>query len=84
MQNQARARLPWTEEFITQGPIAEDCLYLNVWTPAKNANARLPVMFWIYGGAFNEGSGAVAVYNGAELAKKGVVVINARSCSKMS
>jgi para-nitrobenzyl esterase len=77
MQNQAGSRLPWTEEFMTQGPVGEDCLYLNVWTPAKNANARLPVMFWIYGGAFNEGSGAIAVYNGAELAKKGVVVVTA-------
>ena len=77
MQSQPGSRLPWTEEFMTQGPIGEDCLYLNVWTPAKNANARLPVMFWIYGGAFNEGSGAIAVYNGAELAKKGVVVVTA-------
>lgn len=77
MQHQPGSRLPWTDEFMTQGPVAEDCLYLNVWTPAKNANARLPVMFWIYGGAFNEGSGAIAVYNGAELAKKGVVVITA-------
>ena len=76
-QNQPGSRLPWTEEFMTQGPVGEDCLYLNVWTPAKNANARLPVMFWIYGGAFNEGSGAIAVYTGAELAKKGVVVITA-------
>lgn len=77
VQNQTGSRLPWTEEFMTQGPIGEDCLYLNVWTPARNANARLPVMFWIYGGAFNEGSGAIAVYNGAELAKKGVIVVTA-------
>ena len=77
MQSQPGSRLPWTEEFMTQGPIGEDCLYLNVWTPAKNANARLPVMFWIYGGAFNEGSGNIAVYNGAELARKGVVVVTA-------
>ena len=77
MQNQPGSRLPWTEEFMTQGPVGEDCLYLNVWTPARNASARLPVMFWIYGGAFNEGSGAIAVYNGAELAKKGVIVVTA-------
>ena len=56
MQNQAGSRLPWTEEFMTQGPIGEDCLFLNVWTTAKTPNARLPVMFWIYGGGFNEGS----------------------------
>lgn len=76
MQNQAGSRLPWTEEFMTQGPIGEDCLFLNVWTAAKNANARLPVMFWIYGGGFNEGSSSVAVYDGTELAKKGVVVVS--------
>ena len=77
MQNQTGARLPWTEEFMTQGSIGEDCLYLNVWTTAKNANAKQPVMFWIYGGAFSEGSSSVAVYDGAELAKKGVVVVSA-------
>lgn len=77
MQNQPGSRLPWTEEFMTQGPIGEDCLYLNIWTPARNANARLPVMFWIYGGGFNEGSGSIAVYHGAELAKKGVIVVSA-------
>ncbi len=75
MQSQPRSRLPWTEEFMTQGPIDEDCLFLNVWTTAKNASARLPVMVWIYGGAFTEGSSAIAVYDGTELAKKGVVVV---------
>lgn len=76
MQNEAGSRLPWTEEFMTQGPIGEDCLYLNVWAPAKNASARLPVMFWIYGGGFNEGSGAVAVYDGTALARKGVILVS--------
>ena len=76
MQNQAGSRLPWTEEFMTQGPIGEDCLFLNVWTAAKNGTAKLPVMFWIYGGGFNEGSSSVAVYNGTELAKKGVIVVS--------
>src|SRR5262245_46163456 len=77
MQNQAGSRLPWTEEFMTQGPIGEDCLFLNVWTPAKSTGSKLPVMFWIYGGGFNEGSSSVAVYNGAPLATKGVVVVSA-------
>jgi para-nitrobenzyl esterase len=61
---------------MTQGPIGEDCLFLNVWTPATSATARLPVMFWIYGGGFNEGSSSVAVYDGTELAKKGVVLVS--------
>lgn len=76
MQNQPGSRLPWTEEFMTQGPIGEDCLFLNVWTAANTASAKLPVMFWIYGGGFNEGSSSVAVYDGAELAKKGVIVVS--------
>jgi para-nitrobenzyl esterase len=75
IQSQPRSRLPWTEEFMTQGAIGEDCLYLNVWTAAKNESAKLPVMVWIYGGAFTEGSSAIAVYDGAELAKKGVIVV---------
>ncbi|HVG56133.1 MAG TPA: carboxylesterase family protein [Vicinamibacterales bacterium] len=75
IQSQPRSRLPWTEEFMAQGPISENCLYLNVWTAAKNASARLPVMVWIYGGGFTEGSSAIAVYDGSPLARKGVVVV---------
>ncbi len=55
--------------------MSEDCLYLNVWTQANRANDRRPVMVWIYGGGFTEGSSAIAVYDGAELAKKGVIVV---------
>ena len=75
MQSQPGSRLPWTEEFMTQGPVGEDCLFLNVWTPARTPGDRLPVMLWIYGGGFNEGSSSVAVYDGAQLARKGVVVV---------
>lgn len=76
MQSELGARLPWSEEFMTQGPISEDCLFLNIWTAAKPGEKR-PVMFFIYGGGFTEGSGAVAVYDGAALARKGVIVVNA-------
>ncbi len=54
---------------------SEDCLYLNVWTPAKSANAALPVMVWIYGGGFSAGSTAVPVFSGENLARHGVVVV---------
>jgi len=67
-------RLPWTEEFMTQGPVGEDCLFLNLWTPSS-AGARTPVMVYMYGGGFNEGAGSIAVYDGAELARNGVVVV---------
>jgi para-nitrobenzyl esterase len=55
--------------------MSEDCLYLNVWTPAKSADEKLPVMVWIYGGSFNVGSGSEPWYNGANLARKGVIVV---------
>ena len=55
---------------------SEDCLYLNVWTPAKSAKEKLPVMVWIYGGGFSFGSTAEPVHSGEELAKKGVVVVS--------
>jgi len=55
---------------------SEDCLYLNVWTPAKAANEKLPVMVWIYGGAFAAGSTSVPTYDGTHLAQKGVVLVS--------
>lgn len=54
--------------------ISEDCLYLNIWT-AANPPTALPVMVWIHGGALTRGSGATPVYDGENLAKKGVVVV---------
>jgi para-nitrobenzyl esterase len=53
----------------------EDCLYLNVWTPAKAKGDKLPVMVWIHGGSFESGSGSMAVYDGTNLAARGVVVV---------
>jgi para-nitrobenzyl esterase len=53
--------------------MSEDCLYLNVYTTAKDSDARLPVMVWIHGGALTSGAGAI--YEGEELARKGVVVV---------
>ena len=55
---------------------SEDCLYLNVWTPATHANERLPVMVWIHGGGFVAGTPAEQLYHGEWLAKDGVVVVS--------
>jgi para-nitrobenzyl esterase len=74
-QNLARSHNPWTAEFMAQNQAGEDCLCLNVWTAVKSDSERRPVFVWIHGGAFTEGSGEVAVYDGAELAKKGLVVV---------
>jgi para-nitrobenzyl esterase len=57
-------------------PISEDCLNLNVWTPAHRAGEKLPVMVWFYGGAYNEGGGSMPFADGTNLAKKGVIVIS--------
>lgn len=57
------------------GPTSEDCLYLNVWTPAATPDDRLPVMFWIHGGGFTSGSASMFIYDGHNLAGKGVVVV---------
>jgi para-nitrobenzyl esterase len=61
--------------FRDSGP-SEDCLYLNVWTPATSADARLPVMVWIYGGGFQAGSASEPRQDGENLAKKGVIVVS--------
>lgn len=54
---------------------SEDCLFLNVWTPACDETRR-PVMVWIHGGAFQGGAGSIPWYHGTELAKRDVVVVS--------
>lgn len=68
-------RLPWTDEYMIRGEMNEDCLFLNVWTPAKSADDNLPVLVYIHGGGLREGSGSIDVYDGEELARKGIVVV---------
>jgi para-nitrobenzyl esterase len=55
--------------------MGEDCLYLNLWTPAATGSGKLPVMVWIHGGSFAIGSGAEARYDGAVLTHRGVIVV---------
>jgi para-nitrobenzyl esterase len=59
-----------------QPGVSEDCLYLNIWTPAKAADERVPVLVWIYGGGFAGGSTSIPVHNGEHLARKGVVLVS--------
>lgn len=75
IQNIVTERKPWTYEFMTHTDVSEDCLFLNVWTGAKSAAEKLPVYVFIHGGGNTEGSGAVPVYDGEGLAKKGIVVV---------
>jgi para-nitrobenzyl esterase len=55
--------------------MGEDCLYLNVWTPAKSGNERLPVLVYFYGGGFVAGDGSEARYQGESMARKGIVAL---------
>ena len=66
---------PWTHEYMPQGQPSEDCLYLNIWTPAPDLHHRLPVLVWIPGGGFVAGSGSAAVYDGTAFAARGIVVV---------
>jgi para-nitrobenzyl esterase len=54
---------------------SEDCLSLNIWTPALDPGARLPVVVWLFGGGFSTGSGSDIRYDGAQLAAEGAVVV---------
>lgn len=77
MQPASPERLgPWTRVFLSKLQPSEDCLYLNIWTASKRPVTPRPVMVWIYGGGFTSGAGSVAIYDGAALASKGVVIVN--------
>jgi para-nitrobenzyl esterase len=60
--------------FRSEG-MSEDCLYLNVWTPAKSGDERLPVLVYFYGGGFMAGDGSEPRYDGESMAKKGLVAV---------
>jgi para-nitrobenzyl esterase len=77
IQNKPVPFMCWTEEFIAQPePLSEDCLYLNIWTAAKSKKEKQAVFVWIYGGGLSSGSSNCAVYDGEEMAKKGVIFVS--------
>jgi para-nitrobenzyl esterase len=57
-------------------PQGEDCLYLNIWTPADFASKKLPVMVWIHGGGFSAGAPLESTYYGEKLTRKGVIYVS--------
>ena len=65
---------PWM--VLSGVPFSEDCLSVNVWTPAHGVGERRAVLVFIYGGGFIGGSGAYALYDGAPLTREGVVVVS--------
>ena len=68
---QRRAEILWFE--LTE--MSEDCLTLNVWTPDTRKESGLPVMVWIHGGGYVQGSGNIPRLNSPEMARQGVVLV---------
>ncbi|MCT8287042.1 carboxylesterase/lipase family protein [Xanthomonas translucens pv. translucens] len=56
-------------------PVSEDCLFLNLWTPALRDGAKRPILFYVHGGAYSNGSGSDPLYDGARLCRRGDVVV---------
>jgi len=70
-----QARIFEDMQFRSNG-VSEDCLYLNVWTPAKSNRERLPVLVYFYGGGFVSGDSSEPRYDGENIAAKGIVVVS--------
>jgi para-nitrobenzyl esterase len=70
-----RPRPSFTASWAAKSTMSEDCLVLNIWTPALRDHHKRPVMVWFHGGGFSTGSGGNPVYDGTNLARKGDVVV---------
>ena len=68
-------RASYSDMVFRSDSISEDCLYLNVWTPAKSPAARLPVLVYFFGGGFRTGESSEYRYDGESMARKGIVAI---------
>src|SRR3954447_7560021 len=67
---------PGADYWFRSNGMSEDCLYLNVWTSAKSGNENLPVLFYVFGGGFQNGDGSEPRYDGENMARKGMVAVS--------
>ncbi len=67
---------PGADYWFRSNGMSEDCLYLNVWTPAKSGDERLPVLVYIFGGGFQNGDGSEPRYDGESMARRGMVAVS--------
>src|SRR5512135_3214629 len=67
---------PMADYWFRSNGMSEDCLYLNVWTPAKAGSEKLPVLVYIFGGGFQNGDGSEPRYDGESMARHGIVAVS--------
>jgi para-nitrobenzyl esterase len=67
---------PTSDYWFRSNGMSEDCLYLNVWTPAKSSKEKLPVLVYVFGGGFQNGDGSEPRYDGESMARKGMVAVS--------
>jgi para-nitrobenzyl esterase len=67
---------PGSDYWFRSNGMSEDCLYLNVWTPAKSDREKLPVLVYIFGGGFQNGDGSEPRYDGESMARHGIVAVS--------
>ena len=67
---------PGADYWFRSNGMNEDCLYLNVWTPAKSASEKLPVLVYVFGGGFQNGDGSEPRYDGESMARHGMVAVS--------
>src|SRR5207248_1228783 len=73
--NNAMQKNVFGDMMFRSSGMSEDCLYLNVWTPAKSSKEKLPVLVYFYGGGFVAGDGSEGRYDGESMARKGIVTV---------
>jgi para-nitrobenzyl esterase len=67
---------PGADYWFRSSGMSEDCLYLNVWTPAKSGKEKLPVLVYVFGGGFQNGDGSEPRYDGENMARNGMVAVS--------
>jgi para-nitrobenzyl esterase len=72
---QCMQRRQFADMVFRASGMSEDCLFLNIWTPARGGRDRLPVLVYFYGGGFSAGDGSEPRYDGAAMARKGIVAL---------
>lgn len=75
LQVDGRAHFPYEDFELSAKMDSEDCLYLNIWSPAQSQDDKLPVFVWVHGGGMVAGTGMSPFFEGEKLAAKGIIVV---------